>query len=374
MTKYSGTFILVTVGTSALGNVRRALNTNDLPSIQEALEVLKRVGPEDRTCGAEVNSNRRLLEGMRLSCGETLQPYELMFLVSETDEGRWTGDLLKAYYNGLRGVDKADWKEIEGLSPVNAGRFARLGLRNLVRESSALLRNAEGKGFFRVINATGGFKAQISFAGLIGQTLGVPVIYQFEKFDDCVEMPPMPVDFDREIWLMHYDLFMRLSEKGALLEKDYPFDELDPVIRELLDVVEEGADRLYSLSPILELMHQGFLSRRPRQISKPSAYEAPLSEKVKLVKSEEAHDPVGTRKIAEMMVRKFDWIKEIKNHTPRMNSARSHLLPRRGEIDRHWICYSDGVKGVRLSIKTSCEHDGHYEYVSERLAEFLADL
>jgi putative CRISPR-associated protein (TIGR02619 family) len=371
MSNLNGTFILSTVGTSLLAHARKELSVTGLPSRQQVLAMIRKAGPADRSAGAEINSCEQLLNGLRLRNAETRPPFTLSFLVSETEDGRWTGEFLESYYKSVRGLQDVDWRVVEGLCPDDPDRFARVGLRSLVRMSADLLRQVERRQYLRIINATGGFKAQISFAGLIGQTLGVPVIYQFETFAQCIEMPPMPVDFDRWMWLTNYDAFMKLAEAGALADSEFPFQELDPVIRDLLDSVEDSGARLYSLSPILELMHHGFLIRRPRSIAEPAPMGGSPADKISLVKSEIPHDPKGTEKFVRALVNKFPWIVEIKNHTPRMNTARTHLLPSKGDLATQSVCFSDGEKGVRLSVRTTSEHEGHVEYVTEKLAEFL---
>jgi len=367
----NGTFILATVGTSLLNHLKRNLAIENLPPKQKALSFLKGKQATDPTVGAEINSIEHLLNAVKLTTGTTSPPFHLSLLVSETENGKWTGELLKDYYSSVRRLQSVDWITIEGLTPDDPHRFARVGLRSLVQVSSRLLREAEKKSLFRVINATGGFKAQISFAGLIGQTLGVPVVYQFETFPVCVEMPPMPVDFDREAWLTHYDLFNRLSQQGTMMEDEFPFHEVDPVISELLDRCEDKGKSLYALSPVLELMHQGFLVRKPRMSVKPPASERTLKEKVSLARGELPHDPKRTEEFVKALAKKFPWIVEIRNHTPRMDSQRTHLLVKTTDPSVHEICYSDGEKGVRLSIRTTGINEGHIGFVREALAQFL---
>ena len=366
-----GTLILATVGTSLLNHMKRELSTDERPPIQQALATLRKMDHADTRMGAEINSCESLLKGFRVSSGVTGPPFCMVFMVSDTDDGDWTGQVLTKYYTTVRKIDEVAQTRIVGLTPNDPNKFAHVGLRNLVREAARRLRDADNKGLFRVINATGGFKAQISFAGLIGQTLNVPVIYQFETFPLCVELPPMPVDFDRQSWLTNYDLFCQLSEKGAMEETEFQFRDVDEKIHNLLDQETVDGKTLYSLSPILELMHQGFLFRKPHEMSEPPLSEIPLDKKLALVKKELSHAPKGTENIALALVHRFPWIKKIKNRTPKMNSARSHLLPRKpGDLD-HDICFSDGELGVKLSIKTTSEHEGHAEYVSEQLAAFL---
>ncbi|MGI5862875.1 MAG: putative CRISPR-associated protein [Myxococcales bacterium] len=70
------------------------------------------------------------------------------------------------------------------------------GLRNLVRAIGKIARDAGGPEWV-AINATGGYKAQIAVAVLIGQALGSPVFYKHERFEsEVIAFPPMPVSFD----------------------------------------------------------------------------------------------------------------------------------------------------------------------------------
>ncbi|MEA2059529.1 MAG: hypothetical protein U9P10_03190 [Thermodesulfobacteriota bacterium] len=67
-----------------------------------------------------------------------------------------------------------------------------------------------------LINATGGYKAQISFAGMIGQALDIPVCYMFERFAEVIELPPQPVSLDLGFWIENAGKHKGLS---AWLEK-----------------------------------------------------------------------------------------------------------------------------------------------------------
>src|SRR5437773_1205753 len=51
------------------------------------------------------------------------------------------------------------------------------------------------------LNATGGYKAQIAVAVLLGQALGVPVYYKHELFSEIIAFPPLPVALDFEVWM-----------------------------------------------------------------------------------------------------------------------------------------------------------------------------
>lgn len=57
-----------------------------------------------------------------------------------------------------------------------------------------------------IINATGGFKAEIAYAVLIGQLFDVPVYYIHEMFRDIIEILPLPIQWDFSL-LVNYEDF-----------------------------------------------------------------------------------------------------------------------------------------------------------------------
>ncbi|MEM8714698.1 MAG: hypothetical protein AAGE92_02820, partial [Cyanobacteria bacterium P01_G01_bin.4] len=108
------------------------------------------------------------------------------------------------------------------------------------------------------INATGGYKAQISFAGTIGQALGIPVYYLFEKFSKAIELPPQPVSLDLSLWLDNYELFDAIDSesgqtipKGELTVKHIPDTLVAAIEEDTIDEVEYVA-----LTAMGQLFHE----------------------------------------------------------------------------------------------------------------------
>src|SRR5207237_5612422 len=98
---------------------------------------------------------------------------------------------------------------VPGLQDANAREFRTRGLRNLARLLASTLREYGPE--YCAINATGGYKAQIAIAVLLGQALQVPVYYLFERFPEIISFPPMPVSLDLDLWTEHADLFTALA-------------------------------------------------------------------------------------------------------------------------------------------------------------------
>jgi putative CRISPR-associated protein (TIGR02619 family) len=218
-----------------------------------ALELMKNA-PDNRLNGAEINSIHSIIAGKRLSRLENI-----IFLVSDTADGELTGRILNHFYESPRNAERfasVSVKSVKGLSDQDVKRFRNEGLRNLVR---LIGEEARLKGSERlVINATGGYKAQISFAGMIGQALEIPVCYLFERFSEVIELPPQPVSLDLTFWLDYVELFFDLDEG---LESGEPFSLPDERFATLVDNLEIGKHHLTGLSPTGQLFHETFRHR-----------------------------------------------------------------------------------------------------------------
>ena len=111
------------------------------------------------------------------------------------------------------------------------------------------------------INATGGYKAQIAVAVLMGQALGVPVYYKHELFDEIIAFPPMPVALDFEAWMRISGLLWRLEQEPQPADEldDYPGD--DETIESLVNrEAIDGRDYL-ELSATGQIFHETFRER-----------------------------------------------------------------------------------------------------------------
>lgn len=259
--------LICTVGTSLFNNLKYA--EESIRQVFEArnwnqLSLLLLEQPNSaRLCGAEINSITSICEKKLLAAR-----IRLIFLVSDTEDGKKTGNLLKLYYehscNPVR-FETVDVRVLKGLRDDSVKDFKQLGLKNLVREISTEVRNFSPETI--AINATGGYKAQISFAGMIGQALGIPVYYLFEKFSEVIELPPQPIALDLAFWLNNYLLFEQL-ESSQILEKSQIDDEhKNEYLNSLID--EETIDDITYVS--LSAMGLLFNERSRLQFAKQEA-------------------------------------------------------------------------------------------------------
>jgi len=250
--------LICTVGTSLFSNIKFA---KDHEVIQQAFQgknwqqlalLLLEKPNNDRLCGAEINSITSICNGNYLS-----SRYRLLFLVSETEDGKNTGEVLKLYYKNSRNslkFDDVDVQVLEGLRDDKVKDFKQKGLKNLVRYISSEVKKFSPQKI--AINATGGYKAQISFAGMVGQALEIPVYYLFEKFSEVIELPPQPIALDLAFWLNNYQFFEQMEANSMMPKSEVAAAVQNPYLQSLVDEeIVDGASWV-SLSAMGELFHQ----------------------------------------------------------------------------------------------------------------------
>lgn len=187
--------LISTVGTSLLNNMRApfspgaGISESDHNELQALLQrrawsqvatKLTQLDPMARICGAEINSVAEIVKREKISLEH------MHFLVSDTEDGEITGKLLENYFieRGIPGLQTVQPYRIEELQDANPSRFKTFGLRQLVRQIGELVKRYGMEHI--LIDATGGYKAQIAIAAVFGQALSIPVLYRFERFSEIV--------------------------------------------------------------------------------------------------------------------------------------------------------------------------------------------
>lgn len=234
--------ILTTVGTSLLGNYRR-VHKQESPTEDQLFFFLREATPE--SASAETNSLSRLLQ----------EDDRIVFLHSQTSEGTLCAQALRRHYES-RGLS-AEAREVPDLTYTES-RFKMRGLRALVATLISLIREARHNEREVLINATGGFKAEIAYATVVGLLFDVPVYYIHEAFHDIIEMPPAPIGWDYSLLSDHEEFFEWIVEADrTTAEVDARLKGLPPEVRLLL--AEEGG--VAQLSPAGYAFYEAFEDR-----------------------------------------------------------------------------------------------------------------
>lgn len=234
--------ILSTVGKSLSVNAGRELGAEKARDRAALARYLQTAAPQ--SASAETNALSRIVRA----------DDKLIFLHSQTDEGRLCAEALCGHYH--RDGFKAVAHEVQDLVYTES-RFKMRGLRALVAEMIKTI-NAERKAGREVlINATGGFKAEIAYATLVGLLFDVPVYYIHEAFKDIIAMPPTPIAWDMRLIDEHEDFFdwitqdMHTVTEADQKRKNLPHD---------IDLLLEEEDGFCMLSPTGEAFFEAYRS------------------------------------------------------------------------------------------------------------------
>jgi putative CRISPR-associated protein (TIGR02619 family) len=304
--------LISTVGTSLLTNIQNDFReTNGISrEIHDSLRQLLRdenwdqlavqlgaVSPASRICGAEINS---IQEAVRR---EKLNLEHIHFFVSDTRDGRSMGQLLESYVISaqLSNLKTCTVHPITDLQDDKPARFKVYGLRNLVRELGKLVNQYTADAL--VIDATGGYKAQIAIAVVFGQALSIPVLYRHERFSEIIDFPPMPISFDYELLGRNAALLAAFENGEALSSSE--IEALDDKVRVMLEEVEVDDENLFELGAVGQIFLTGFRLRFPRSrelTPVPPAQKTPPSFR-------DDHYPEGFKEFVIKVCAEVAWIK-----------------------------------------------------------------
>ena len=322
-------------------------------------------GPTDRLCGAEINSLASLV-----AKGYAAADANLVFCHSDTADGQAIGRILEVYFRRA-GHSSVQARTITDLQDRDPRLFRTRGLRNLAREVCKVIRDYGAASC--AINATGGYKAQIAIAVLMGQALGVPVYYKHELFDEIISFPPMPVAFDFEAWMRLSGLLLVLQAdlQPADLVEDYPDDAetLESLVdRETVD----GVDYL-ELSPTGQIFHETFRERFRTTRDQVLPPPVPTGQK-KPPHFEDSGHMHAVRGLKAFLEAVTAGVPQV----VRCSTFWSHPdLPRPA---RFWVGaegvegqFSDGKALVKFRVETSATTPGQMAAVAARLNEWLQE-
>lgn len=274
-------------------SIRNAYNQNNWKNL--AAEMLK-VQPTERICGAEINA----IEEARKKNWLALE--NLTFLVSDTPNGKNTGEFLKIYFEQRRDLSlrNVEYHIVEHLQDERPKDFKIHGLRNLVRKAGECIKRFGGPEYI-VIDATGGYKPQIAIAVILGQALNIPVFYRHESFPETIDFPPLPISFDYDILAKNADLLTDFERGAAYSQSD--IGEIDEKLRVLLEEEVVDGQSMYELSAIGEIYLTGFRLRNPKPISL-----VPAQNKKAPSFGNDHHYPIGFKEFVEKVCRENQWI------------------------------------------------------------------
>ncbi len=272
-------------------------NKYDESNWNELSKELLKVKPSSRICGAEINT---IEEAKKKNW---IELNNLVLLVSDTEAGKNTGYVLKKYFEGRKDLNlqQVEFKVIEQLQDTEPKKFKVHGLRNLVRTLGDFIQRF-GRDII-AIDATGGYKAQIAVAVLLGQALDIPVYYKHERFSEIIDFPPLPISLDYDILGRNSDILTDF-ERGKSYAKS-EIKDFDEKLRVFLNEIEIENESVFELNAIGQLYLTSFRLRYPKAVNL-----KPLSENERKEPTfRDDHYPIGFKEFVEKVWRENKWIK-----------------------------------------------------------------
>ncbi len=361
--------LICTVGTSLKGNLTAKHGHAFEPGNQNIKEIvleLSGMDPGDRLNGAEINSISSIIDKGLLDSRD-----HLYFLVSDTEDGQKIGAILKAYVERRQNrlcFDKVELVVVEGLTDQSPRRFKTEGLKNLVKEIAKIVRRHGSPSV--LINATGGYKAQISFAGMIGQALEIPVCYLFEKFSEVITLPPQPVSLDLGFWMENANLFYELAESDA---KENPSGK-DERFSSLVEEIEVDGEKAVGLSAIGQLFHETFIYRFQQNREELLPPDSGIRPEDKAIKFEDENSgrQRGLKGFLENLCRK-PYVVRIFTHyfNPNLQLKSNFRPSAKGDLSRIEGCCTDGRATTKFDVVTTAKNKGQQNAVIADLLSLI---
>lgn len=260
---------------------------------------LNELQPNERLLGAEINT----IEEAKSK--NWLKFEKLFFLVSDTKDGEFTGKLLQKYFELRKDLDFnfIEYIKIDELQDEKPKKFKTTGLRELVRKIGDIIGRVGGTEYV-AIDATGGYKAQIAIAVLLGQALDIPVYYKHERFSEIIDFPPLPVSLDFD-FLGEYADTLNLFEKGEILSQN-DINEIPEKLEIFLTDITDNGTKYYELNAIGQVYLTAFRLRYPYA---PNLKELKDQDRKQPTFGNDHHFPNGFKELVNQVWSENKWIK-----------------------------------------------------------------
>ena len=286
----------------------------------------------------------------------------LLFLHSDTPEGRFCSERLQRFYADVMKCRDVAGRSLTALGYAHAS-FSQKGLKVLVQEAIKAVNQAREQALDPVFCATGGFKAEIAFLNLLGALLEVEVYYIHEQFREIVRLPRLPLKWNTEWVLSRQDFFEWIDEEprsSATVENRL---KADPELRPL---IEDAGDGCSYLNAAGDLLFRVAKELGPRA-TWPPAVGMPPDEKNGL-SNVNHHRPKGWQEFVDRLCR-IDCVSRVSYDASAYGGEKVKILNRtQGDIA---VRCGPTDNELPLRVETSARGDAQTELVKKYIARLV---
>ena len=145
------------------------------------------------------------------------QKNDICLLHSETKEGRICAEETVCLIKKFLAPQKLELRQIEGLQVEDASRFRQVGIQRLFATLDELHQRYGNS----LLNVTGGFKSVVPYMTIYGQLHRIPVVYIFERSEQLITLPPVPVNYDWDRLAQAGDALRWLEQEGVGSDEEF---------------------------------------------------------------------------------------------------------------------------------------------------------
>lgn len=171
----------------------------------------------------------------------------IVLITSDTKDGELSGRIVETFLKRRVPNDDVEVRSVRDLANVTLRttkaeeRFLR-GLSDFANLLKSIVYETKDRNDTPVIVGTGGFKAEIAVATVIGALTDVPVYYLHETLREVVAMPNVEINLPTDIVHQHWDFFHKAAnDKLHQREKD-SWCQADGDLSEYVERISEDSD------------------------------------------------------------------------------------------------------------------------------------
>lgn len=127
--------------------------------------------------------------------------FRLHLLTTDSQTSPLAGEIIAAYFKENSRIETVIVKKIDQLQINQSDQFRDNGIQSLINyihfEKNKTIRlNNKNQRLEGLLNITSGYKGITPILTIIGQLLNIPLVYLYERSDNLIEIPPLPLSFN----------------------------------------------------------------------------------------------------------------------------------------------------------------------------------
>lgn len=147
--------------------------------------------------------------------------FRLHLLATDSQTSHLAAKIIKAYFQENPRIEVIKVKKIEQLQINQSDQFQDNGIQTLIdyiHTGKKKRINISGKNyqFEGLLNITSGYKGITPILTIVGQLLNIPLVYLYERSDNLIEIPPLPLSFNwNQLELFQYCFAKLITESSS---------------------------------------------------------------------------------------------------------------------------------------------------------------